>query len=65
MVAHDVSEATITITARDPKAEIVPYPANLQPLYDDDLNDVRLAGQIALLPKRLPMAGAGQERLQH
>ena len=36
MVAHDVSEATITITARDPNAEIEPYPDNGEPLYDDD-----------------------------
>ena len=36
MVAHDVSATTITITARDPNAEIVPYPANFEPLYDDD-----------------------------
>ena len=38
MVAHHVSEATITITARDPKAEIVPYSANSEPLYDDAPN---------------------------
>ena len=36
MVAHDVSTTTITITARDPNAIIEPYPANLEPLYDDD-----------------------------
>ena len=38
MVAHDVSATTITITARDPNAEIVPYPNNRQGLYDDDPN---------------------------
>ena len=38
MVAHDVSATTITITARDPNAEIVPYPNNRQALYDDDSN---------------------------
>ena len=38
MVAHDVSEAAITITARDPNAKIVPYTENFEPLYDDDPN---------------------------
>ena len=38
MVAHDVSATTITITARDPNAEIMPFPVNLVPLYDDDPN---------------------------
>ena len=36
MVAHDVSATTITITARDPNATIVPRDGNLVPLYDDD-----------------------------
>ena len=37
-VAHDVSATTITITARDPNATIEPYPANFEPVYDDDPN---------------------------
>ena len=36
MVDHDVSKTTVTLTARDPNTEIVPYPANSNPLYDDD-----------------------------
>ena len=36
MVAHDVSTITVTITTRDPNAEVVPYAST--PLYDDDAN---------------------------
>ena len=37
-VAHNVSTTTITISPRDPNAQIEPYADNFQPLYDDDLN---------------------------
>ena len=36
MVGHDVSKTTVTLTARDPNTEIVPYSSNNTPLYDDD-----------------------------
>ena len=37
-VAHDVSMTTVTITPRDPNAQIVPYGSNDIPLYDNDPN---------------------------
>ena len=50
MVAHDVSAITITITPRDPNAEIALDIYALAPIYDDDLNtpgwQVRLPSKI-------------------